>query len=154
LPQYLQKLGIPRAEIERSRGWELTQAALRQMKADCDQGQSAFVLMFIPSKSEVYWPLTERSFAPARLQEAVDFYDRSNHVSLRVEDVHVNRLAQNAMVQAFCAQEKIPMLDLTPLLEREVEDGHEVYFPDDTHWNAHAHDLAARKLAEFLATQP
>lgn len=153
-PHYLQKLGIPRAEIERSRGWELTQAALRQMKADCDEGKSAFVLMFIPSKSEVYWPLTERSFAPARLQEVVNFYDRYNHVSLRAEDVHVNRLAQNAMLQAFCAQEKIPMLDLTPLFEREVENGHEVYFPDDTHWNAHAQDLAARKLAEFLATHP
>jgi SGNH hydrolase-like domain, acetyltransferase AlgX len=154
LPPYLQKLGTPAAEIERSRGWELTRAALRQMKADCDRDGSSFVLMFIPAKAAVYWPLTERSFAPAPLQDAVNFYCRYNHMPLPVEDVRANRLAQNALLQAFCAQEKIPMLDLTPSLEHEVEAGREMYFPDDTHWNARGHDLAARELAKFLDLQP
>lgn len=154
LPPYLQKLAIPRAEIERSRGWEIAQSALRQMKSDCDRQGSTFVLMLIPSKSAVYWPLTERSFPPALLQTAIDFYCRYNRMPLRLADVRVNRLAQNEMLQAFCAQEKIPMLDLTPLLQREVEAGHEVYFPDDSHWNASGHDLAARELAKFLALQP
>jgi len=154
LPPYLQKLAMPGAEIERSRGWELTQTALRQMKADCDRDGSTFVLMFIPAKAAVYWPLTERSFAPAPLQEAANFYCRYNHMPLPIEDVRSNRLAQNALLQAFCAQEKIPMLDLTLSLEREVEAGHEMYFPDDTHWNAGGHDLAARELAKFLNLQP
>lgn len=154
LPPYLQKLGMPGAEIERSRGWELTQTALRQMKADCERDGSTFVLMFIPAKAAVYWPLTERSFAPALLQEAVNFYCRYNHMPLPVADVRANRLAQNALLQAFCAREEIPMLDLTPSLEREVEAGREMYFPDDTHWNAGGHDLAARELAKFLELQP
>jgi lysophospholipase L1-like esterase len=98
--------------------------------------------------------LTERSFAPAALQEAVDFYCRYTHMPLPIETVRSNRLAQNALLQAFCAQEKIPILDLTPPLEREVEAGHEMYFPDDTHWNAAGHDLAARELAKFLDLQP
>lgn len=154
LPPYLQKLATPGAEIERSHGWELTRTALRQMKADCDRNGSTFVLMFIPAKAAVYWPLTERSFAPAPLQEAVNFYCRYNHMPLPIEEVRANRLAQNAVLQAFCAQEKIPMLDLTPSLEREADAGRELYFPDDTHWNAEGHDLAARELAKFLNLQP
>lgn len=154
LPPYLQKLGIPRAEVEKSRGWEIAQSALREMKSDCDRQGSTFVVMLIPSKSAVYWPLTERTFTPELLQTAIDFYCRYNHMPLRLADVRANRLVQHEMLQAFCAQEKIPMLDLTPLLEREVEAGHNMYFPDDSHWNASGHDLAARELAKFLALQP
>ncbi len=154
LPPYLQKLGLPRAEVEKSRGWELAQSALREMKSECDRQGSTFVVMLIPSKSAVYWPLTERTFTPELLQTAIDFYCRYNHMPLRLADVRANRLVQHEMLQAFCAQEKIPMLDLTPLLEREVEAGHNMYFPDDSHWNASGHDLAARELAKFLSLQP
>jgi len=153
LPHYLQGLETPRAEIERSHGWELTEAALRQMKSDCDQQGSTFMLMLIPSKGQVYWPMTERSLTPALLQEAVAFYSHHNRRPLRVDDVRANRLAQNAMLQDFCEREKIPMLDLTPPLQREVEAGYEMYFPDDPHWNRAGHDLAARELAGFLAKQ-
>jgi SGNH hydrolase-like domain, acetyltransferase AlgX len=153
-PPYLEKLGVLRTEIERSRGWVLTQAALREMKADCARNGTSLILMFVPDKAQVYWPLAERFFTTAELQGQIDFYCRYNHKPLRVEDVHSNRLAQNALLRDFCAQEGIPMLDLTASLQRKVEAGRELYFADDTHWNAAGHDIAARELAKFLTHQP
>ena len=153
-PPYLEKLARPRQEIEESPGWTLTQTALRLMQAECVRQGTKFVLMFIPEKTKVYWPLTERSLSSAELQSAVDFYCRYNQKPPRMEDVGANRLAQNALLHDFCGQEHIPMLDLTAPLQNAVEAGIETYFPDDTHWNAAGHDLAARELAQFITDLP
>jgi lysophospholipase L1-like esterase len=88
------------------------------------------------------------------LQGAIDFYARENQKPLRLEDIRANRLAQNALLRDFCAQEHIPMLDLTAPLQHAIESGRGMYFPDDTHWNAAGHDLAARELTEFMTGQP
>jgi hypothetical protein len=48
----------------------------------------------------------------------------------------------------------IPHLDLLPVLRAAAADGGpQLYFARDTHWNARGHDVAARALAEFVATR-
>ncbi len=47
-PPYLEKLARPRQEIERSRGWMLTETALREMHADCERQGAKFILMYHP----------------------------------------------------------------------------------------------------------
>jgi lysophospholipase L1-like esterase len=54
----------------------------------------------------------------------------------------------------FCAEEGIPFLDLTGALQARVAEGHNVYFPDDSHWNAAGHEVAARALSDFLRERP
>jgi hypothetical protein len=44
----------------------------------------------------------------------------------------------------------IAFVDLTPELEAEVASGHNVYFPDDAHWNTAGHEIASRVLGDFL----
>jgi hypothetical protein len=56
-------------------------------------------------------------------------------------------------MRAFCAERGLAFLDLTPVLEAAVGSGRNVYFPDDSHWNAAGHDAAAAALAEFLAAR-
>ena len=50
----------------------------------------------------------------------------------------------------LCAERAIAFLDLTPTMAAEVGSGRNVYFPDDAHWNAAGHDVAAAALAELL----
>lgn len=154
LPPYLQKLGTPRAVIAATRGWEITRKALLQMKLECEANGTTFVLMFVPSKDQVYWPLVERTFPPGKVQEAIDFYCRYNNMPLRAEDVRAHRLDGNELLRDFCAENKIPMVDLTPALQGEVDAGREVFFPDDTHWNEAGHEIAAREVAKFLQLAP
>jgi hypothetical protein len=154
MPAYLQKLGKPRQEFERGRGWELVRGTLRQMKETCDRAGSRLTVMFVPAKAEVYWPLIERSLGGDELQRALDFSCGYNHMQLRAADISVNRLAQNDLLRDFCAEAEIPFLDLTPVLEQNAAAGRAVYFADDAHWNAAGHEVAARELAKFLALEP
>ena len=151
LPPYLRQLSVPRPEIEASHGWQLTGQALREMKQECETNGAGFLFVFVPEKAQVYWPLAERSFSAAELQAAVNFYYPPGETPLKIEAVHAHRLVLNELLQDFCVRERIPMLDLTARLEREVEAGRETYFPDDPHWNATGHEVAARELARFLA---
>jgi hypothetical protein len=154
MPPYLQKLASSRAEIERSRGWELVRSALSRMQALCAERGSRLTVMFIPSKDIVYWPLVERSLGPEELQRSIDFVSSYNHMQLRTADIHANRLAQNELMREFCAGAGISFLDLTPALEQAAASGRAVYFADDAHWNAAGHEIAAQELAKFLAAQP
>ena len=64
-----------------------------------------------------------------------------------------NRLALNDLMREFCAAEGITLLDLTADLEATLSAGHNVYFPDDSHWNATGHEIAAAALARLLRAQ-
>jgi hypothetical protein len=150
MPPYLQKLVLSRGEIERSRGWGLVRETLIRMRELCAQNGSGFTVMFIPSKDEVYWPLVERSLGNEELQRAIDFVNTYNHMTLRPADIRANRLAQNGLMRDFCAASGILFLDLTPALEQAAATGRAVYFPDDAHWNAAGHEIAARELAKIL----
>jgi lysophospholipase L1-like esterase len=180
IPPYLFQLSTPRSQLEQSSGWKLTRKALLDLNSACAQDGARFVLMFVPSKAEVYWPLTERSIPQAELDQALDFYlaawnelrqssqkRRARGVGLltrlfppydktqvTVDAIRANHLAQNQMVADFCTSEKIPMLDLTTALQEKAESGTAVYFPDDGHWNATGHEIAAKELARFLKNLP
>jgi hypothetical protein len=153
MPPYLQKLASSRTEIERSRGWELVRGALMKMRETCAEHGSRLTVMFIPSKDEVYWPLVERSLGQEELKRSLDFISSYNHMPLQAADIRANRLAQNNLMRDFCGAAGISFLDLTPALEQAAASGRGVYFPDDAHWNANGHEIAAEELAKFLARQ-
>jgi hypothetical protein len=111
------------------------------------------VVVFIPTKAHVYLPLLEASFPKAELERALRLClgDPSQPPVLAV--MMRNRLALNDLMREFCAQEGITFLDLTAELEAGLRSGHNVYFPDDSHWNAFGHEIAARSLARLLREQ-
>jgi hypothetical protein len=154
MPPYLQKLASSRAEIERSRGWELVRGAMLKMRETCAQHGSRLIVLFIPSKDEVYWPLVERSLGQEELQRSLDFVSSYNHMPLRATEIHANRLAQNELMRELCAAAGISFLDLTPALEQAAASGRAVYFADDAHWNTAGHEIAAQELAKILAPGP
>jgi hypothetical protein len=56
-------------------------------------------------------------------------------------------------MREFRAEEGIMFLDLTAELQSEWRAGHNVYFPDDSHWNAAGHETAAAALARLLRAE-
>ena len=46
--------------------------------------------------------------------------------------------------------ERIAFLDLTEALQQQVAAGRNVYFPDDSHWNAAGQETAAASLRPLL----
>jgi len=60
--------------------------------------------------------------------------------------------ALHKSVLRFAKKENLPILDLTPVFRQAVNaaDITAYYIPDDWHWNAQGHELAAKSIIQFL----
>jgi hypothetical protein len=150
LPPYLNCLRLSREELQASRGWELTRRSFQKMERLVRSQGGELIVLFIPSKPQVYLPLLEASFPRAELRRALRFCLRDQPQPPEVEVIMRNRLALNHLMRGLCAEEGITFIDLTPELQSRVGAGHNVYFPDDSHWNAAGHETAAATLAKRL----
>ncbi len=150
LPPYLDRLELSREQLQASRGWEVTRRSYQEMERLVQAHGGQLVVAFIPSKAQVYLPLLSASFSPAELQRALRFclHDRPSSPSL--DAMMRNRLALNDLMRDFCAAEGIAFLDLTTVLQTKLGAGYNTYFPDDSHWNAAGHEVAAGAIASFM----
>lgn len=153
LPAYLNTLRFSRADIEAWPGWTLTRETYRQMDREVRAAGARLVVMFIPYKAQVYLPLLEASLPAAELTRALEATLRQPDQPLDLGAMLDNRLALNGLMRDFCAQEGIEFLDLTEALQARVAMGENVYFPDDSHWNAAGHETASEALEVRLRAQ-
>jgi lysophospholipase L1-like esterase len=150
LPPYLNRLTLSRQQLEASRGWELTRRSYLEMHQLLQEQGSELVVLFIPFKAQVYLPLLEASFPPAELRSALHTSLGSQSQAPELQVLLQNRLALNDLMREFCAREGIAFLDVTAELQLTLSAGRNVYFPDDSHWNAAGHEVAAKALARHL----
>lgn len=104
-----------------------TEDAFRRGAALCREHGVACELVFVPSKFRVYGDVCElppgspcRDWRPWQLE---------------------SRFA------AFCARERLPLLDLTGPMRAAAARGELLYAPEDSHWNAAGHRFVAALLA-------
>jgi hypothetical protein len=153
LPPYLNCLQLSREELETSHRWELTRRSYQEMARLVRSQGGELVVMLIPSKEQVYLPLVEGSHSPEELRQALGHCLREQPNAPGPEALLRNRLALNHLMQDFCATEGIAFLDLTADLQSKLQAGHNVYFPDDSHWNAAGHETGAAALARFVTAR-
>jgi acetyltransferase AlgX (SGNH hydrolase-like protein) len=151
LPPYLNRLTLSRQELEASRGWQITRRSFREMQQLLRAQGSELVVLFIPFKAQVYLPLLQASLPAAELRAAI----RSclGEQAPGPDVLMRNRLALNDLMREFCAREGIAFLDVTAELQATLRSGRNVYFPDDSHWNAAGHEAAARALARVYRSR-
>jgi lysophospholipase L1-like esterase len=153
LPPYLNRLTLSRQQLEASRGWQLTRRSYREMQQLLRAQGGELVVVFIPFKAQVYLPLLEASLPEAELSSALRSCLGDPAQVPGLEVLMQNRLALNDLMREFCAQEGIAFLDLTKGLQSTLRTGRNVYFPDDSHWNAAGHETAARAISRLLRAQ-
>jgi hypothetical protein len=153
LPPYLNCLKYSREELGGSRRWRLVRDSYQQMQQLVRAEGGELVVLFIPSKAQVYLPLLEASFPRPELREALRLCLRDQSHAPELEVLLRNRLVLNDLMRDFCARGGIAFLDLTAALESQVRVGKNMYFPDDSHWNAAGHQAAAEALAGFIAAR-
>ena len=61
MPPYLNTLNFSERELRARRGWRLTRDAILAMQHVSRVAGADFTVMFLPFKSQVYWPPLERS---------------------------------------------------------------------------------------------
>ncbi len=113
-----------------ARGWQLSEAALLKAQNLANEHDAILIVLYIPSREHVYWPLIK---------------DILNDVDVKQLDDVETRLAN------YCQTHNIPYLNLLPeMQERALQARQMFYFPSDGHWNQHGHQLAAELIYEFL----
>lgn len=152
LPPYLSRLTLSRQQLEASPGWLLTRRSYQEMHRLVRAQGGELVVLFIPFKAQVYLPLLEASFPGPELRRALRLC-LGGQSPPGLDFVMQNRLALNDLMREFCAAEGITFLDLTADLQANLSAGHNVYFPDDSHWNVAGHEIAAAALARLLRAQ-
>jgi lysophospholipase L1-like esterase len=150
MPPYLNTLNFSEGELRTRPGWRLTRDAILAMQHTSHEVGAEFIVMFLPFKSQVYWPLLERRITPRDLRKALAFYLEDNGRPNDIDTMSRNRLAQNTMMRDLCESAGIPFLDTTPALQRSVDMGDNVYFPDESHLNELGQYIVAETLAGFL----
>jgi hypothetical protein len=150
MPPYLNALSFSEQELEARPGWRLTREAIAEMQTVAGSFGAKFVVLFVPFKSQVYLPLVERAFSKERLRSAFRFYLDGYGRDVDIGGMHANRLAQNRLMERFCAGAGIPFLDATPSLVQRVMAGENVYFPDESHLNEVGEAILADELAAYL----
>jgi hypothetical protein len=153
LPPYLNVLQFSRDQLMASHRFELTRRWYREMAGLARSEGAELVVMLIPSKEQVYLPLLQDNFSPGELRRAVGACLRDQAYAPDVEVLLRNRLALNELMREFCASEGIAFLDTTDALRSELMKGRNVYFPDDSHWNAAGQEAGAMALARFIAAR-
>jgi hypothetical protein len=111
----------------------LTQQTLVNAQRAARQAGAEFVLVLIPTKFRVYHELCE-------------FPAGAYGHSWRPNDLP-GRLA------ALAGAIGMPYLDLTIAFRAAAENGPLTYFPDDGHWNASGHAVAADAVVEFVRSR-
>ena len=154
MPPYLNLLNLDRAALEAHPGWKLTRASLREMDRACRDADARLVVMFIPSKSQVYLPLLQRAYTAHELRRALAYSRPRIHGGSTSTGWPGTVWSRTSWWARSARREGIRFLDLTSGLEGAAARGENVYFPDDSHWNARGHQLAAERLARFLAEEP
>jgi SGNH hydrolase-like domain, acetyltransferase AlgX len=119
------------AESRFASAWTAVARQIEDAVEESKRINATFVLLYFPSKVEVYWELTK-----GKIKEIELFKER------------IERLRKVTM--AFCVSRGLWCLDLTPALKARGQRGEKLYYPVDIHWNEEGNTVAAREIYEFL----
>lgn len=123
-----------RLAAERNRfaaGWPLTEQQIETAYHQSEASQAHFVLLYFPSKEEVYWDLIkDKQRSLAEFDDAIDLLRRS--------------------ALALCRTRHFTCLDLTPVLKNRASRGEKLYFSIDTHWTKAGNRAVAEEIYQEL----
>jgi GDSL-like lipase/acylhydrolase family protein len=112
-------------------GWPIVKREIEKALEDCQRANATFVLLYFPSKEEVYWDLI-----------------KENAESLGSLDNDVGILRKSTL--EFCRSRQLLCLDLTPPLKKRAADRQKLYYSIDEHWNDLGHRIVAGEIHRFL----
>jgi hypothetical protein len=131
----------PRTAEQAQEAWEITESLLHRMRQISENRGAKFVVMIIPSVTEV---VTQAEAAQSGGAGELD--DEDDEVP-GMEDPH-GTLAEIA------DRLNLDMLDLlTPFRDRTLHSDERLFYRVNAHWTAAGHNLAAEELRSFLTDQ-
>ena len=111
--------------------WTLAKRQIEKAHEDSKRINAAFVLLYLPSKEEVYW---DRVKAKARRVASAE--ERSDRLNIDLSE--------------FCSARGLWCLDLSQALRARASKSEKLYFTINIHWTENTHRVAAEEIHRFL----
>jgi len=144
--EFLAQLTMDSEDLRASEAFQLTRQSISRMAAAQQAHGGQMLLLYIPQKAEVYWPLLSAEVR-ARIMAGASTMVMLDMASAALDE----NGAMQRRVWAETAQELgIAFLDMLPALQAATSAGQRVYFFADTHWNQAGHNIAQNALLDWL----
>jgi hypothetical protein len=153
-PGELLQLTWTREAWEKGLAWRTTRDVLERVRARCAERGVRFLLVYLPSKPEVYLPYVKEDAALA-LETASWILERppAEEAQAFLSDALAHRGDLERVVEAWCAGAGVPYLSGTVFLEDLAERGELGYLATDTHWQMRGQDALLAPLVDLLRAQ-
>jgi hypothetical protein len=124
---------------------------LREARSLVEATGARFVLVYLPSKEQIYLPIVDPD---AELVRSTVAHERpevlGGDAAALLRACVENRGELEALVGEFAVREGIPLLSATPTLEAFAARGEPCYLAADTHWDPLAQRAFVAPLVAFL----
>ena len=151
LPDNLWRLGLDEASWRGHRAWPRTLDTLRRARDATRAAGAELVVVFLPSKEQVYWPVVERDDALlARFLSWGSDAPQPVEPAAFTARTLANRGLLEALVEEACAADGIPFFSARPILDACAARGELVYLASDSHWDPEGQRALLDPLLEFL----
>jgi hypothetical protein len=153
-PGELLQLSWTREAWEKGLAWRTTRDILERVRARCAERGARFLLVYLPTKAEVYLPYVEKDSALA-LETASSILTEplAHDVKSFLAAALAHRGDLERVVEAWCAGAGVPFLSGTLFLEGLAQRGELGYLVTDTHWQARGQDALLAPLVDLLRAQ-
>lgn len=148
-PETLRSMAMPAEWTTTNAGWAGIRAALTSAKERCTAFGARFLVVYLPSKEQIYLPrvvadagLLQRFVAASTLQ-ALPVPQEAGELMAAVLR---NRGALEAAVADLCATAEIEYWSATPTVDALADSGVACYYATDSHWRAEAQRATADAL--------
>jgi hypothetical protein len=165
-PAYAATLMLDRETIQASENWRIASGSLRRMNDLSRETGARFILVYLPERTHVYWPLIrddEELLTTLNQDMTYAWHQRFGCLTLTrgrtpgdLEDFRASMddslTAQRDLLRDFTEDLEVPFLDLTEPLQRLAGQGMTLADPLETHYNDFVNQVLADEIAAFLAT--
>ena len=142
---FLPQLRLDRENLIEFQQLPLTRSSVSDMVSALPSADGRLILMYIPTKLEMYWSYLDEETKDAFIATESREYNVSG-----LEHLDANLHVQRQIMRELANEVGALFLDLTPPLDEAIRAGQSPYFFADTHWNQLGHDIARNALLDFL----
>jgi len=149
-PPYLRILTKTVDDWQNDAGWAITKDVIA--KAHSTVIDSQFILVYIPSKPQVYLPYVEpdEQLVYDTASFGIDSPIKATPSELTKLALK-NRKSLEVLFEQFCINQKITCFSATPYLEGLAQIGRLGYLSADTHWNEIGQNILLKPLTTILS---
>ena len=144
--KFVRTLGMDQLEFRQSEGWQLTRDSLQAMASAMRANDGEVILMYIPTKSELYWKYLDFNAKAWLIGHETRRFGNMPEPAV----IDENYQNQRDIMRETAHELGIAFLDLTLPLDEAIRAGLSPYFFADIHWNQLGHDIARNALLDFL----